>query len=95
MAFCTKTVDKHCGAPVFFSGLSRPQTFSTGSFRRSSAIVTNSDVPSICFICVIEPASCALNDRTILNEEETMWMTPSVDPRKRFAEPVQRVERLG
>lgn len=48
-------------------------------------------MPSICFMCVML-ASNALNDRTILNAEETMWTTPSVEPRKRFAEPVQRHE---
>lgn len=42
---------------------------------------------------VMEPASCALKDRTILKDEETIWTTPSVDPRKRFEEPVHRDER--
>ena len=41
-------------------------------------------------MCVMEPASYALNDCAILNEDETIWMTPSVDPSRRFAEPVQR-----
>lgn len=41
------------------------------------------------------PESNALNDRTILKAEETMWTTPSVEPRKRFAEPVQRQEMSG
>lgn len=40
----------------------------------------------------MEPVSYALNDRAILNEDETIWMTPSVDPSRRFAEPVQRDE---
>lgn len=55
-------------------------------------MVTSNDVPSICFMCVMEPASYALNDRAILNEDETIWMMPSVDPSRRFAEPVQRDE---
>ena len=95
LPFCTETVDKHVGAPVFFSGLSSAQTFNTGSFSRSSAIVTSNDVPSICLRCVIDPASCALNDCMILNVDETTWTTPSVDPRKRVAEPVHRDERSG
>jgi hypothetical protein len=40
--------------PVFFSVLSKAQTFSTGSFDKSSAIVTNNDVSSTCLMCVIE-----------------------------------------
>jgi hypothetical protein len=49
-AFCTVTVERHRGAPVFFSVLSSAHTFNTGSLGRSSAIVTRRDVPSICFI---------------------------------------------
>lgn len=49
-------------------------------------------MPSICFTCVMELVSNALNDRTSLNAEETIWTTPSAEPRKRFAEPVQRHE---
>lgn len=89
LAFCTEVADKHRGSPVFFSGLSRAQTFNTGSLGRSSAIVTKSDVPSICLMCVMEPLSEALNDRTTLKLDDTIWTRPSEDPRKRFEEPVQ------
>ena len=44
---------------------------------------------------VIDPASCALNDWTILNVDETIWTVPSVDPRKSVEEPVHRDERSG
>jgi hypothetical protein len=92
LAFCTDVVDKQRGAPVFLSGLSRAHTFNTGSFKRSSAIVTRSDVPSSCLMCVTDPLSDALNDWTILNDEETVWTKPSVVPRKMFAEPEHRQE---
>lgn len=92
LAFCTDTVDKHFGPPSFFS-VSRAQTFSTGSFDRSSATVTSNDVPPICFICVMDPASCALNERKTRKDEETMCTKPSTVPRKRFADPVQRLDK--
>jgi hypothetical protein len=66
-------VDWHVGRPVFFTGLSRAHTFRTGSLGKSSyrisvftpkyiagiytEIVTNKEVPSTCFICVIDPTS--------------------------------------
>jgi len=50
LPLCMPNVDKHFGAPVFFSVCSRAQTFSTGSFDRSSEMVTRSAVPSTCFI---------------------------------------------
>lgn len=67
-------VDWHVGSPVFFTGLSKAHTFNIGSLGRSSYkiseakfehpelhtdIVTNNEVPSTCFICVIEPVSYA------------------------------------
>ena len=58
-------------------------------------MVTRRDVPSICFICETELESKALKDRRILKAEETMWTIPSPEPRKRFAEPVQRHEILA
>jgi hypothetical protein len=42
---------------------------------------------------VIEPVSWALNERATRKPWVTMWTKPSVVPRKRFAEPVQRLER--
>ena len=91
-AFCTETVDKHLGPPLFVS-VSSAQTFNTGSLDRSSATVMSSDVPSICLMWVMEPLSWALNDRTARKAEETIWTRPSEVPRNRFAEPVQRLER--
>lgn len=81
-------MDKHRGAPVFFSVLSNAHTLRTGSDDRSSAIVTSSDVDSTCFMCVMEPVSNALKVRTTLNSWESMRTTPSELPRKRFSEPV-------
>ncbi len=82
-------VDKHFGDPVFFSVLSRAHTFSTGSFSRSSDNVTSNDVPSTCFICVIEPVSWALKDLITLNACERIQTSPSLLPRNRFSDPVQ------
>jgi hypothetical protein len=56
-------------------------------------MVISSDVPSICLICVMEPLSAALKDRTILNPAETMCTTPSVDAMKRLEEPALREVR--
>ena len=82
-------LDKHFGAPVFFSVLSSAQTLSTGSFDRSSEIVTSSAVPSTCFICVIGPVSWALNVRTTLRAWERMRTWPSLLPIKMLSDPVQ------
>lgn len=41
-------------------------------------------------MCAIEPVSDALNDRTSLKFVEMIWTKPSLDPRKMFAEPVER-----
>ena len=82
-------VDRHLGPPVFFSGLSKAHTFSVGSFDRSSAIVTRSAVPWTCFICVIEPASCALKLRMTLKAGERIRTWPSLLPMKRLSEPEQ------
>lgn len=92
LAFCTETVDRHRGPPSFFS-VSSAQTFNTGSLERSSDTETSRAVPCICRRCVTEPVSWALNDRTIRKAEETMWTKPSVVPTKRFAEPVQMLEK--
>ena len=83
------SVDKHFGAPVFFSVLSRAQTFSTGSFNRSSETVTRSAVPSTCFMCVIEPVSCALKVRTTLKVWDRIRTWPSLLPMKRLSDPEQ------
>lgn len=72
LAFWMDVVDRHRGVPVFFSDLSRAQTLRAGSFRRSSEMVTRREDPSICLICVMEPASDALNDRMTLKPDETM-----------------------
>lgn len=72
LPLCMPSVDKHFGAAVFLSVWSRAQTFNTGSFERSSEIVTRSAVPSSCFICVIEPVSCALKVLTTLKAWERM-----------------------
>ena len=42
--FCTETVHRHRGMPVFFSGLSKAHTLSSGSLGNSSARVTSSEV---------------------------------------------------
>lgn len=72
----TARVDKHRGAPVFFSVLSKAHTFKIGSFDKSSAMVTSRAVPSTCFICVIEPDSCALKVLTTLKAWDRMCTTP-------------------
>jgi hypothetical protein len=41
----------------------------------------------------MEPASCALNERKTRKDEETMCTKPSTVPRKRFADPVQRLDK--
>lgn len=87
--FCKLKVDKHFGDPVFFSVLSRAHTFSTGSFSKSSDIVTSNDVPSTCFICVIEPVSCAGKYLITLKAWERIRTWPSLLPRNRLSEPVQ------
>lgn len=84
---CTESVLWHRGMPVFFSSLSNAHTFRTGSLDRSSAIVTSSAVPWTCFIWVIAPVSCALNERTTLKACETMRTTPSALPKKMLSEP--------
>lgn len=105
LPFCMLSVDWHVGRPVFFTGLSNAHTFNTGSLEISSYsksdqysfpmphvhtdIVTNKDVPSTCFMCVIEPVSCAWNVRRILKDGESMRTTPSWLPRKRLSEPEQ------
>jgi hypothetical protein len=43
-------------------------------------------------MCVTDPLSDALNDWTILKDEETVWTKLSVVPRKRFADPEHRQE---
>ena len=86
---CTAKVDKHFGDPVFFSVLSKAHTFSTGSFNRSSDIVTNNDVPSTCFMRIIEPVSCALNDLMTLKAWERIQTWPSLLPRNKLSDPVQ------
>lgn len=80
-------VDKHFGAPVFFSVLSRAHTFSIGSFDRSSDMVTSKAVPSTCFMCVMEPVSCALKVRTTLNAWDKIRTCPSLLPTKRLSDP--------
>lgn len=52
-------------------------------------IVTNKEVPSTCFICVMEPTSYAWKVRRILKFEDTIRTTPSSLPRKRFSDPEQ------
>ena len=84
---CMANIDKHFGAPVFFSVLSRAQALSTGSFDRSSEIDTSSAVSSTCFICVIVPVSCAFQVRTTLNACERIRIWPSLLPMKRLSDP--------
>ena len=57
LPFCTDNVDKQRGDPVFLSILSSAHTFKIGSLGKSSEMVIKSEVPSICFMCLIEPAS--------------------------------------
>jgi hypothetical protein len=52
-------------------------------------IVTNNAVPSTCFMCVIEPVSCAWKVRRTLKEGEMIRTVPSWLPRKRLSEPEQ------
>ena len=80
-------VDWQRGAPVFFSSLSRAQTFRVGSLERSSATVTSKAVPGTCFMYRMEPVSWAWNSRTTLKALETMRTTPSWLPRKTLSEP--------
>lgn len=54
----------------------------------SSAMVTSNEVPWTCFMKVIWPVSCALNDRTILKDWERMRTTPSELPKKILSDPV-------
>ena len=93
--FWMPTVHRHFGPPVFFSVLSRAQTFSTGSLERSSAIVMRSDVFGTCLRCVIAAAveSAALKERMTLNARERMRTTPLESPRKRVSPPVAREVR--
>lgn len=84
---CIVSVLWHRGIPVLFSSLSSAQTFKIGSLDRSSAMVTSNEVPCTCFICVIAPTSCALKDRTTLNDCERIWTVPSVLPKKTLSDP--------
>jgi hypothetical protein len=59
------------------------------AYNMHTEIVTNNDVPSTCFICVIEPVSCAWKARRTLKEGETIRTVPSWLPRKRLSEPEQ------
>lgn len=59
----------------------------SGNCGSSTATVTSNEVPSICFIWVIEPASCALNDLTTLKAWDSIRTTPSELPRKTLSEP--------
>ena len=52
-------------------------------------IVTSSEVPSTCVMCVIDPVSCAWKARRILKDGETIRTVPSWLPRKRLSEPEQ------
>jgi len=87
LPFWISSVDKHFGAPVFFSILSKAQTLSTGSFDRSSDMVTSSAVPSTCFMWVIDPPSYAWKVRTTLKACESIRTEPSLPPRKRLSDP--------
>jgi hypothetical protein len=95
LPFWIPTAHRHFGPPVFFSILSRAQTFRTGSFERSSAIVMSRDVFGTCFSCVIDAAaeSAALNERMTLNARERMRTFPFESPRKRDSAPVARETR--
>jgi len=55
-----------------------------------TAMVTSNDVPSTCFMCAIEPTSCAWKVRRILKVDERMRTVPSWLPRNRFSEPEQQ-----
>jgi hypothetical protein len=84
------TVHRHFGPPVFFSILSRAQTFRTGSLERSSAIVMRKNVFGTCFSCTIDAAaeSAALNDRMTLKARERIRTFPLESPKKRLSAPV-------
>ena len=88
--FCTVCVDRHLGKPVFFSNLSSAQTFSVGSLERSSATVTSSCRPSMCFMNVIEPCSWALNERPTVSDREMIRTTPSEVAKNSWSEPAHR-----
>lgn len=90
LPFWIPTVHRHFGPPVFFSILSRAQTFRTGSLERSSAIVMRKEVFGTCFSCTIDAAaeSAALKERITLNERERMRTFPLESPKKRLSAPV-------
>ena len=83
-------VHRHFGPPVFFSVLSKAQTFKTGSFERSSAMVMRRDVFGTCFSCAIDAVaeSAALNERIALNARERMRTFPLESPKKMVSAPV-------
>ena len=91
------TVQRHFGPPVFFSDLSRAQTFKTGSFERSWAMEMRRDVFGTCFSCTIDaPAeSAALKERMTLKARERMRTLPLASPKKRVSAPVAIEVRLA
>lgn len=78
--------------PVFLTGLSRAQTFSTGSALRSSPTVTSRLVPSTWRMCEMRIFSWAWKLRTMRQLGPTMRTWPSALPRKRLSEPEQTLE---
>lgn len=78
------------GAPVFFSVLSKAQTFKEGSLDRFSDTVTRKGVSDSCLRCVMDAsaASEARKLRTTLRARERTRTEPSEVPRKRESEPV-------
>lgn len=68
LPFVTATVQRQRGMPVFLSGRSNAQTFSTGSLGRSSARVMSSDECGIWRMVVNAPESWAFHDCTVLKD---------------------------
>ncbi len=92
LPFCTATLQRHFGAPVFFSVLSNAQTLRIGSVDRFSEIVTRKAVLGTCLKWVIDASgvSEAWKLRTTVKVRERTRTEPSEEPRKRASDPVVR-----
>lgn len=72
------------GLPIYLQRFMLPDIPSA-----HTAIVTSNDVPSNCFMYVMDPTSCAWKLRTTLKAEDRILTAPSWLPKNRLFDPEQ------